>query len=186
MSISRTDILTTIRAAIEPLGYVCAMWEADEKFLQREIHGEPVVHFDRSGVTAAPAFDRHGHDAKIRSRIETLRSTFDLFQPLTIKELNRGNSIEAITYYHGMTLRPLVEILRILHAPARYNFHTRYLYYEPPGNILAQIEPLFFPRDADELLRHHTRAGQIFHEAMADLQRIEGDGGEDSEKGMVR
>ena len=142
-----------------------------DKFLQREIHGTPAVHFDRSGVTAAPAFDRKLHYEKIRSRIASLRATFDMFQPLTLKELNRGNLIEAVSYYHGHTLRPLVEILRIQHAPERYNFHTRYVYYELPAAIIAEIEPLFLPRDAEDLRSKHARAGELFHAILKTVER---------------
>jgi hypothetical protein len=145
---------------------------ATDKFLQREIHGTPLAHFDRSGVTAAPAFDRRQHGEKIESRIAALRATFDLFQTLTLKELNRGNLIEAVSYYQGMTLRPLVEALRILHAPHHYNFHTRYVYYELPKQVVEQLETLFLPRDAEDLRRCHGRAGEMFHQA---LEKIDGE-----------
>jgi hypothetical protein len=134
-----------------------------DKFQQRRIHGTPVVHFDKSGVTAAPAFDEIDFAEKVRRRVGLLRDSFDLFQTLTLKELNRGNLIEAVSYYQGHTLRPLVEALRILHLPERYNFHTRYVYYELPADVVAELERLFLPRDADDLRRCHARAGEMFH-----------------------
>ena len=39
--------------------------------------------------------------------------TFELFQMLTLKELNRHNDIEALVFYQSSTLRPLVEALNI-------------------------------------------------------------------------
>ena len=140
-----------------------------DKFLQPRIHGNAVVHFDRSGVTEPPAFDQDTHAAKVATRIGLLGDSFDMFQTLTLKEIERGNLVEAVSYYQGHTLRPLVEALRIRHAPERYNFHTRYVYYELPPDVVAELERLFLPRDAEDLRRCHARAGEMFHEVMEAL-----------------
>ena len=36
-----------------------------------------------------------------------------------------------------------VELLRIVHCPQRYNFHTRYVYYELPADIVRRLEALY-------------------------------------------
>ena len=91
---------------------------APEKLLTPEIHANAVVYFDKAGVVQSPPFDWTGWQERMRERLATLRMIFDLFQSLTLKELNRGNWLEALSFYQGCTLRPLVEALRIRCQPA--------------------------------------------------------------------
>lgn len=147
------------------------------KFLEREIHGEAVVHFDKSGVVNPPPLDRAGWQTKMKERRAALRVTFPLFQPLVTKELHRRNALEALAFYQAMTLRPLVELLRIRHCPARYNFHTRYTQYDLPAEINRRLEPLFFPRDLEDIRAKHAEAAQWASELLAEPdERAIGDG----------
>ena len=134
------------------------------KFLQPEIHGRALVHFDKSGVVQAPPLDREAFVARIKGRLETLRITFPLVQTLILKEIYRQNSIEALSFYHGFTLRPLVEVLRIKYCPIRYDFHTRYVYYDLPSEIVRKLETLYFIANLDELREKHEDAERWFHE----------------------
>jgi hypothetical protein len=133
-----------------------------EKFLQPEIHGNAVIHFDKSGVLVVPPLDYDAHRAMLRNRLETLRTTFDMFQVLSTKEIHRGNSIEAIQFYYNYTLRPLVEVLRMIHAPERYNFHTRYVHYEFPADVVHQLEQLYYVSSLDDLRTKQKDASAMF------------------------
>ena len=53
------------------------------KFLQFQIHGEPIVHFDKIGVVKNDPIDSKSFLNRIEKRLETLKTTFDLFQVLT-------------------------------------------------------------------------------------------------------
>jgi len=136
----------------------------ESRFLQTEIHGAPFVYFDKTSIVTPEAFDAEAHAEKIRGRIEGLRSRFDMFQVMVTKEVERGNPIEAVAYYHAMTVRPLVEMLRIRHVPVRHDFYTRYVYYELPGAVIERLEPLFFVRDMEDLRSKRTVAEAWFHE----------------------
>jgi hypothetical protein len=140
---------------------------AGGRLREQETHGRSVIHFDKEGLLGEEHIDREGMLTQIGKRLAQMEATFELFQPLVLKELNRGNDIEAVQYYHGMTLRPLIELLRINHAPARYTFHTRYVYYDLPADVIARLAPLFFPVDGDELRRAHADAGAWFAELLA-------------------
>jgi hypothetical protein len=121
------------------------------KFLQPEQHGEAVIHFDKTGVVQPPPFDWPAHTAMLRERAETLRLTFELFQALPLKELYRQNTIEAMAFYHSFILRPLVEVLRIRHRPARYNFYTRYIHSDLPLEVAGRLQELYFVASPDDL-----------------------------------
>ncbi len=151
------------------LDFVVMKHSHPNKFLEPEIHGEKVVLFDKDHTLTVPPLDRTDWADKLKGRLASLRVTFELFRPFTEKELQRGNAIEAVMCYHGLVLRPLVEVLRIRHAPARYNFHSCYVYYDLPADTVRALEPLFFPRDADDVRAKQAQAAQMFTEALAGL-----------------
>jgi hypothetical protein len=146
------------------LDFVVMQQSNQNRFLQPEIHGKPVVHFDKANIVQPPAFDATTFAQQIQTRLETMRVLFDLFQVLTLKELNRHNWIEAIAFYQNYTLRPLVEALRIRHDSARYNFSTRYVHYNLPAEAVKRLEPLFFVANADDLHAKFAEAQQWFWE----------------------
>jgi predicted nucleotidyltransferase len=140
------------------------------KFLQPELHGKAIVYFDKSGVVQSSPLSRQELALKLKDRLEALKISFDLFQILTIKELNRGNLIEALNFYHNFTLRPLVEVLRIPHEPTRHGFYTRYIYYDMPAEVLAKLESLFFIADGDDLWTKRQIAEDWFYETIEQIR----------------
>jgi hypothetical protein len=136
------------------------------KFLEEEIHGQAVVLFDKAGVISAPPLDRGALREKLRGRLEYLRTIFDLFQILTLKELNRGNALDALVFYTSYTLRPLVEVLRIRYKPERHDFGPRYLYVDLPAHVTQRVERLYFATDLEDLRRKQAEAERWFYEAI--------------------
>lgn len=155
------------------LDFVVIRHSAPEKFLQPEIHGQAVVHFDKAGVVQAPPFDRAAHNKRLRTRLDTLKATFPLFQTLILKEVYRRNAIEAMAFYNAYTLRPLLEVLRMRHCPDRFDFSSRYVYYDLPADLVRQIEPLYFVGSLEDLLARRQQAETMFNAALADLTGAE-------------
>jgi hypothetical protein len=142
-----------------------------DKFIQHEIHGDPMVHFDKSNVVRSAPLDHSALAEKLHARLGALRTLFDLFQVLTLKELNRRNTIEALAFYQSYTLRPLVEALRIKYKPTHHDFNTRYLYYDLPAEVVRELEDLYFVANADDLLVKRQRAESLFY---ATLDQLDG------------
>jgi hypothetical protein len=140
------------------------------KFLQPELHGDPVVHFDKTEVVKPPPLDRKELAVRLKDRLAALKVTFELFQILTLKELNRGNLIEALNFYHNFTLKPLVEVLRIPHEPTRHGFYTRYIYYDIPPETIRKLEKLFFVTDGDDLLAKRQEAEDWFYDTLDQIR----------------
>jgi hypothetical protein len=140
------------------------------KFLQPELHGKVVVYFDKSEVIKPPPLDRKELASKLKDRLAALKVTFELFQILTLKEINRGNLIEALNFYHNFTLKPLVEVLRIPHEPSRHGFYTRYIYYDMPPEIIQKLERLFFVTDGDDLLEKRQEAEDWFYDTLDQIR----------------
>jgi hypothetical protein len=140
------------------------------KFLQPELHGQVIIYFDKSNVALAPLLDQQELATRLKGRLSALKITFELFQILTLKELNRGNLIEALNFYHNFTLRPLVEVLRIPHEPTRHGFYTRYIYYDLPSEIIQKLERLFFVTDGDDLLLKRQDAEDWFYNTLENIR----------------
>jgi hypothetical protein len=146
---------------------ICVMKASSpEKFLQPEIHGKAKVLFDKQGVVQTTPLDPATFAANLQYRLDSLRSGFFMSKSFVEKELLREHNLDAYTYYLGLTLRPLVEVLRIRYKPSHYNFGTRYLYAELPAEVVAQLEPLFFVSSPAELTTKRDQAEHLFYETV--------------------
>ncbi len=143
---------------------------APEKLLTREIHGQAVFHFDKANVSQIQPLHQDEWSARLRDRIASLPVIFEMYQILTLKELNRGNTLEALSFYNGYTLRPLVEVLRIRYDPTRYDFHTRYVHYDLPADIVHRLESLFFVAGADDIRTKRALAEEWFFETLEQIR----------------
>jgi hypothetical protein len=143
-----------------------------KKFLEVEIHGQQRVYFDKAKVVQAAPLDAAAVIAGHRRAVVESCTLFELFQPLTLKEINRQNWIEAFAFYQSWTLRPLLRALHALHAPFHTDFHTRYVYYDFPPEVVQRLEPLFFVRDGEDLRRKHAETKQWFLDTVKALEAL--------------
>jgi hypothetical protein len=142
---------------------------APDKLLTREIHGQAKFYFDKANVSQVASLDQNDWNKRLSDRIAALRVTFEMYQILTLKELNRGNTLEALAFYNGYTLRPLVEVLRMRYDPARYNFHTRYIHYNLPADVVQRLESLYFVANTDDIRAKRVLAEKWFYEAVEQI-----------------
>lgn len=139
------------------------------QFRERERHGAPVILFDPEGLATPIPLDRAAHGAKVRARLESLRASFPIFEPFVPKELDRGRIVDAIAFYHSLTLQPLVDLLRIVHCPDRFDYGLRYLQVDLPRDIYERFEPLAFVAGPEDLRAKHAAAGEWFREVLDEL-----------------
>ena len=139
-------------------------------FREVELHGEGHTWFDKSGILVQRHLDAAIDQAAAQARIAPLRTAFAMFQHIPTKERLRGRAVEALHFYQAMTLRPLVEALRLLHCPQRRVFSVRYLARDLPADVCARIERLSFVSDLADLERKHAEAQAWFWETMAALE----------------
>jgi predicted nucleotidyltransferase len=138
--------------------------------LEPERHGTPVVLFDRDGLVKPAPFDRAAHEARMRSRLATLRESFFLFQTLVTRAVARGAAADAAAAYVAVTLRPLVEVLRMRYCPDRFDFGPRYLDRDLPPAVRAEVEALAFPGSLAAVEACRARAEALFRETLIALR----------------
>jgi len=119
---------------------------------EREIHGEPVVLFDKLGVIKAVHADAEAVRRQIYERVMDLRMKFDLFSHFPAKELKRGRYLDALWRYNTYVLGPLLGILRAKYSPWRFNWGPRYLQRDLPPEIYERLLGLTFVADEAELI----------------------------------
>ncbi len=132
-----------------------------DKLLEPEIHGEPLVHFDKARICRPARLDRAAFRAALRRRRTRMTAMFAIVGNFARKELHRDNPIEA-AYNYQMILDLLVEALRMKHGPHHYNFRGRYVHYELPAPVVRRLQPLFFVKDTADLGRKERRVRQWF------------------------
>lgn len=139
-----------------------------ERFLAPEQHGHARVLFDHGAPatphTAPPPFDPNTHRARMKRAFDDAVARFDLFQPLVAKDIARGRPIDAIAFFHALTLRPLVTLLGLRHRPLRFDFGNRYLHADLPPADAARLADLFCVRDLADLAAKHPAACTWFHD----------------------
>lgn len=121
-------------------------------FSEPELHGEPIVYFDKGEFVRPIALDRAKVKEERDRRLDTLRQAHPMLSNLARKEALRGRVLDAYGFYHAMVLRPLIELLRMRYTPDRWNFAFRYLDFEFPPEVLERLRPLAHAKNLEELI----------------------------------
>ena len=140
-------------------------------FREVELHGKGTTWLDRYNLLNTKHLDAQADLAQAKARLPALKSAFDMFQHIPTKERLRGRAVEALSFYHAMTLRPLVEALRIHHCPHLRGFGLRYLDRDLPADVVARIQQFMFVSDLDDLERKHALAQAWFWETAGKMDQ---------------
>lgn len=138
-------------------------------FLEPEQHGQALVLFDKAGLLVPPPFDAEKWRARMRADLSSLRASMPMFESFVEKELLRGNLLDALSFYMGQTLRPLITVLGMRFRPLRYHFGPRYLRLDLPPELYQELTELYQVRDAADLQAKQQRAHALFHQTAAEL-----------------
>lgn len=144
-----------------------------DKFLEPEIHGNVVFLFNKSGKVKYAQLDRDAMVKRLNKRVGKLKARFEMFNTFVQKEINRGNSLEAIDLYRVVTLATVVEALRIKYNPIHHDFKMRYIHYELPSGATEKLECLYFVKDDEDLQRKYREATEWFHEIISAIDQEE-------------
>ncbi|MEZ5338233.1 MAG: hypothetical protein R3F46_08185 [bacterium] len=136
------------------------------QFNEIEIHGMPVILFDRTGCVNPVHIDMQEQIARARARVPYVAEHFRLYRHLPEKELKRGHPIDALSFYNQMLLATLMRLLRIRYDPARYDWGARYLHHHLPAEVHARLEPLYFVGDSEDLERKYWQCREWIEEEL--------------------
>lgn len=69
----------------------------------------------------------------------------------------------------AVTLRPLVELLRIRYAPVRFDFGPRYPQSDLPAAYDQRLNWMAFPADGSAVLERQAVAIEMFNAALSEI-----------------
>ncbi len=142
-----------------------------DKFLEPEIHSNAIFYFNKSDNVKPPLLDKDTLVKKLQKRLERLKARFDMFNNFIQKEINRGNHLEAIDFYHGLTLAILVEALRIRYNPVHHDFKMHYIHYELPSDVIEKLKRLYFIKDEKDLQEKYNEATKWLPDIMLEIDQ---------------
>jgi predicted nucleotidyltransferase len=151
---------------------LCVMQRSSQasRFAEAEIHGQPVILFDKLGVVETVALDRAAHREKMRVHLSALRARFHLLRHMAGKEVARGNEIDALFRYQSFVLVPLISVLRTAHAPMYHDFAPRYLKRDLPADVYQRLMRLSYVADIGDL---ETKLAEALAWAEDELETID-------------
>ncbi|MBN1233364.1 MAG: hypothetical protein JXA60_08435 [Candidatus Coatesbacteria bacterium] len=132
--------------------------DAKYKYLEREIHNEPRIYFDKGKFTFCKSINKKEFNKKLKEVKEKLKIRTEMFSIFFEKEMKRKNYIEAVDFYYNFALNSLIIALRIIHTPFHYNFRTKYIHYELPDDIIKKLSSLYFIKDEKDLKEKFEKA----------------------------
>ncbi len=145
------------------------------EFFVKERHGTPVVLFDHDGLIEPTTLDRAAHDKRRRQRVEVARGKFALLSHLAGKEARRGRPIDALQFYMELVVHPLVDVLRGVHCPDRFDYNLRYLRDDLPALVCDEFERLVYPSSHEQIAGCTQRASVMMREALRQWDAHEAD-----------
>lgn len=140
------------------------------ELIQVERHGTPIIYFDDTGLLVPRHVDQNELRKKHKRRFEEIVASYPVYKTLVLKELDRGNLIDAFNYYQNGLLRPLVELLGMIYRPFQYDFGFRYLKRSLPKDVYEQVEELFVFADIATLKRNSNRLEDLYQKTVQHLQ----------------
>ena len=137
---------------------------SSDKYLEPEIHGKSIFHFNKKGLDQTPPVDQESFQKKSVESMEVMKERFKMFSNFVDKEIKRENSLEALEYYRTIIIPSLVQALRAKHNPMHYDFRMRYIHHEPPKGTVTRLEKLSFVIGIDDLEAKNAEATRWFNE----------------------
>jgi len=119
--------------------------------LEVERHGDKVTLFDKGNWLRPMPLDEKALAVKRDERFRELRTWFPMSQVFVRKAILRGQEVEAMNAFWACTLKPLADLLRMRHCPARWDFGVRYLDRDLPPAVYRQIRDLAIVRNLADL-----------------------------------
>ncbi len=146
---------------------------APDMFLEPEIHGKAVFHFNKGGSIPQRIVDTSAMAGRLRTRLDRLKAKRDLFTIFVPKEINRGNFLEAFDAYRVLVYEFLLELLRIKHYAFHHDFKLRYIYHELPADVTDELERLIQIKDMDDLKMKFAQASAWSEDILRELDGVD-------------
>lgn len=140
------------------------------EFSEIERHGNLVIHFDKLAIIKPRSGDFDALKVKQLERLGEIEEAFPIYKTNVLKELDREHSIDAFFFYFSGMVKPLVEVMGILHRPFRFDFGLRYLHKTFPLEDQKLIENFLYVRTMNEVRENTEKIELLFKQTATQIR----------------
>lgn len=151
----------------------CVQSNSREFMFTRGMAGErALVLLDRAGVVHFHDLDERAWRVEMLEWVARLEGKLAVYPTWVRKELGRGKFLEALGAYHEHVLEPLVEALRLRHAPSKAGFHLKGASGDLPAEVVDSVADLYRVRDEVEIGYRLPEALELLSETLTEVRAI--------------
>lgn len=127
------------------------------------------VLFDRNGIIQTTEEVDNG--AFVKEAVRALECAW-WRRVLVLKEVRRGQLLEALRYYHHEVLEPLTRVLRLRYCPAKHDYGLKHSYADLPPEATAELENLYAVVTLADLPAALEQADTLFSKTLSVLENV--------------
>ena len=116
--------------------------------------------FDKGNVIRFQVWDEA--EEALQERAEALIKAFPVRQAWVEKNIRRGLFLEALGAYHVYSLEPLIELLRLVHAPRKSGFGLKDVDKDLPRDVVEELERCYRIDSLEALAERHREVCERF------------------------
>lgn len=133
----------------------------DFAFTQGDPDEQPKIIFDKANAIRIEPLDTQRRKAELADRARMARAQFAR-RIGARKYIQRGNFLEAWTYYEKCILRPLVQLLRIKYRPGSVDYGLVHASHHFPPVVVKQLEHLYQAKSLEDITEGTRQAEKLF------------------------
>lgn len=109
------------------------------------------VLFDKDGTTQSTPFDKTSYDKMLQDRKKFLIKKIEIGELSVIKEITRGQFMDALHNYQFWLVEPVIELARIKHSPLKISYGLKHGSRDLPEDVVTEIESLYLIKSLEDL-----------------------------------
>ncbi len=101
------------------------------------------VLFDKDGTTKLKPLDETSYTKMLKDRKQFLTEKIEIGELSVIKEVSRGQFMDALHNYQFWLVEPVIELARIKHSPLKISYGLKHGSRDLPKDVVVEIESLY-------------------------------------------
>jgi hypothetical protein len=133
-------------------------------FYYEDLSVVPVILFDKSGIVQFQNVESASHKSALRKQFTHAQGVYSQ-SSRAIKYTKRGLFLESLIYYQKYVLKPLVEVLRIVHTPYQADCFLVHATRDFPREMVIVLEKLYGVATVQDIAEGIQLADEWFRKA---------------------
>jgi len=140
-------------------------------FLYEDPTVVPVVLVDKAGVVNFHHMDPKSTVSQLRIQLAQAQGVYSQ-RSRAEKYTRRGLFLESLIYYQKYVLRPLVDVLRIIHTPYQPDFFLVHATRDFPADVASVLETLYAVQSVEDIAERIKVADRWFKQVVVQADKF--------------